>query len=274
MQTERHLAAKVALLMGFAIPFAAQTPTTVPVEDSRFEVVSIKPLPPGSTLDSGGYRSTPTRFSGRFSVKLLARIAYQVAPDRVVDGPAWAVTEGFEIEATNVEPRQRGALPFMLQHLLEERFHLKVRREQRPMPAFALIFSRSDRRLGPQLRRVSRDCITPAPGSECGMVPLESSYRGVGQQWNEFVGMLSNFVGRSIVDKTGLSGQFDVNLEWTAPDSNPVPQIIDSGPARADVKAPPSLRVAVDEQLGLKLEPTTEPAQVLVIDSVERPTPN
>ena len=110
-------------------------------------------------------------------------------------------------------------------------------------------------------------------GRECGMVPMESSYRGVGQQWNEFVGMLSNFVGRSIVDRTGLSGQVDINLAWKSPDSGPA-QAIDSGPALADLKAPPNLLVAVEEQLGLKLEPTTAPAEVLVIDSVDRPTPN
>jgi uncharacterized protein (TIGR03435 family) len=142
------------------------------------------------------------------------------------------------------------------------------------MPALALTFSRSDRRLGQELRPVTRDCVKPPPGSECGMVPLESSYRAVGQQWSDFVGMLSNFVGRSVGDKTGLSGQFDINLEWKIPDSNSIPQIIDGGPAVADLKAPPNLLVAVEEQLGLKLEPTTEPADVLVIESVDRPTPN
>jgi uncharacterized protein (TIGR03435 family) len=72
------------------------------------------------------------------------------------------------------------------------------------------------------------------------MVPLESSYRGYRQQWNEFVGMLPNFFGRSIVDKTGLSGTFDISLEWKSPERNPLPPRIDKGPAVAELKPPPT----------------------------------
>ena len=164
----------------------------------------------------------------------------------------------------------------MMRNLLAERFALKVHRELRPMPAYALSLSRSDGSPGPSLQRVSRDCnAASAKGSGgCGHSFGVGRYRASGQEWKAFVGILEiNLTGRPIVDKTGLSGQFDIRVEWN-PDVRRVPESISNPPTLAELEARPVLFTAFREQLGLRLEPDTAAVEVLVIDSVERPTPD
>jgi uncharacterized protein (TIGR03435 family) len=262
-----------ALLVGLAMQLSAKTPTAQrPVEESRFDVASVRPLPTGSSLDDGGYYATPTRFSGKFSVRWLMRLAFDIPVGRIVEGPEWVRAEGYEINAVSSGTRPRGGLAFEIRHLLEERFNLKTHREQRPTSVLALGLLRSDGRLGRQLRRVERDC--GAPNGGCGMkMPTKPGYSAVGQQWNELVAVLTGFVGQIVVDRTGLSGQFDVDLEWT-PESARVDGTEPGTSDSADLTPPRTVFIAVQEQLGLKLEPRTEVMDVVVIDSIERPAPN
>jgi uncharacterized protein (TIGR03435 family) len=255
--------------MGVAtgLPLAAQEPTP------RFEVASIKPLPADSNI--AGYRPEPTRFSGYFSVIDAVSYAYQIEPNRIVDEPRWAQDQRYEINARTRE-RKPGELLPMMRNLLAERFALKVHRELRPMPAYALSLARPDRSLGPSLQRVARDCkAAPAKDSGgCWHSFGVGRYRASGQEWKAFVSILEiSLTGRPIVDKTGLSGQFDITVEWN-PDIRRVPESIINPPTLEELEARPVLFTAFREQLGLRLEPDTAPVEVLVIDSVERPTPD
>ena len=269
----RYAAVVLSLLLVWTLRPSAQTPAARPIEESRFDVVSVKPVPMGASLDDGGYRPEPTRFRGKYSVAFLTSFAYQVADYRVTGGPDWTRKEGYEITASIAGTRQRDDVRFMIRHLLEDRFRLKVHRELRPMPVYALFMSRSDGRLGPQLQRVERDCSNASSGSNMcafGWGGDGGRYHAGGQQWSAFVGLLELMSGRPIVDRTALSGQFDVKLEWNP---NPSP-FSNAGSTLSEQDQRPILFTALQEQLGLKLEPATEPIDVLVIDSIERPTPD
>lgn len=242
---------------------AAALSAQAPAQQSggaRFEVASVKPLPAGS--NRAGYRPDPTRFSGAFTVAAAVGFAYQLPSTRIVDAPQRAREQRYEINATT-GPRKPGDIQSMMRHLLEGRFALQVHLERRPIPIYALLLARADGRLGAGLRRVERDCTRPVSNlSGCGASFGADDYRSNGQNWAVFVGSLETRIQteRPVVDKTGLSGQFDITLEWnpdlTEPDARPV------------------LFTAIREQLGLKLEPDTVPMDVLVIDSVDRPTPD
>jgi uncharacterized protein (TIGR03435 family) len=189
----------------------------------------------------------------------------------------------------------RGTIPqvvlTMLRNLLEERFHLKARLETRVYPLFALVIARQDGSLGPGLRRRTGPC-TPRAVGELGELfgPLPSTRtqcggrvdRGLllstGATMGDLVWALSRpelvpGVGRIVVDRTGLTGTFDVDLRWT-PDSAFTDRSHTAAPAPSLDGHEPPLFTAIEEQLGLKLERSKGPVDVLVIDHVEQPTPN
>ena len=166
----------------------------------------------------------------------------------------------------------------MLRSLLEDRFRLSAHRETRDLPIYALVLARADGRLGPQLRQTTSDyCArllaaagkagdTPVPpgGPVCGMRPggTGNEITAGAMPMNEFARFLNVNVGRTVVDRTGLTGVWDFDLKWSAPNA-PTPD-----PDR------PSIFTALQEQLGLRLDAATGPVEVLVIDRVERLIPD
>ena len=165
----------------------------------------------------------------------------------------------------------------MLRSLLEDRFRLSAHRETRDLPIYALVLARADGRLGPRLRPTTSDYCkkrleaagkagnTPEPpgGELCGMRPLGSDELAAGAlPMNEFTRFLNLQAGRIVVDRTGLTGVWDFDLKWSPPNApNPDPDR-------------PSIFTALQEQLGLRLDATTGPVEVLVIDRVERLIPD
>ena len=209
----------------------------------------------------------------------------------IFGGPGWIDSEHFEIEARAEGNPGREQMQLMVQSLLEDRFKLVLHHETRQLPIYALMQAKPGK-TGPQLTVHSGDakCTEAAPGKPlsppapggtmpayCGgffMAPASGALRETGNKIT--MGMLVQFLGQSVdrtmVDRTGLNGVFDFNLEF-APELGPGSQI--GGTASApDPSAPPSIFTALQEQLGLKLEPQTGPVDVLVIDHVEEPSPN
>ena len=274
-ESDRRLSVKMMRCVTTALALALLATQLIAQTASsplRFEVASIKPLPPGTA--GGGYRPEPTRFSARFSLIEAVAFAYEVQTNRIVGGPEWAKSQRYEITATTHPARKPGELNQMMRQLLEERFSLEARRERRPMPVLALVMARSDGRLGPQLLRVERDCSDPSKNLEgCSFGWGTGRYSGRGQLWQNFVTNLEVDTARPVIDKTGLSGRFDIRLEWN-PNISRLPEGQSGGPTLADLEARPVLFTALQEQLGLKLETATEPLDVVVIDGVDRPTPN
>jgi uncharacterized protein (TIGR03435 family) len=293
-----RLTAGIAATVGASIrpQRAAQSPPVV-AGGLVFEVASIKPNPAGFA----GPTQSQIQPGGRFvatniPVRLLIGQAYQVQSYRLVGGPRWLSTDGFDINAKadgDLFPRA-GVRPLegALRTLLADRFKLVVHTEIRQLPIYALVLARSDGRLGPNLTRSSRtDCDAvlaaargssggpppppPPPGHAppCGGRTGNGTFAMDSATPSQLANYLSAYLEKRVVDQTELTGRFNADLTWT-PDQMPQrpPGTPDDLPA-IDPNGP-SIFTAVQEQLGLKLKPTTGPVEVLVIDRVEPPTPN
>jgi len=254
----------------------------------RFDAASIRSDKSGG--DRGG-RILAGRFEQtNVSLRQLVQSAY--GRRNIVDGPAWIDSDRFDVIATGAFtlagylPGVDGSPPVvsrMLQGLLIDRFRLLVHEESRTLPVYALVPARSDGRLGPLLRRSTVDCGAvlaaaaaggrpappPAPGPPpCSIGLRPGSLVASGVTMAQLVNALSNTVDRPAVDRTGLSGYFDVEVHW-APGLAASTDAGSSNDRSADSAV--SIFTAVDEQLGLKLEAARGPVDVLVIDRAERP---
>jgi uncharacterized protein (TIGR03435 family) len=246
-----------------------------------FEVASIKRMEANDTREPG---VQPTQPGGQFravglTLRQFLRVAYgnpaALRKNQVVGGPSWVDTDRFEIVAKIPDaalPDPSRQVPAMLRGLLEERFKLAIHMETRQVPAFDLVLAKRDVQLNSRFQRTTMACVPmmearSASDTErlCGFRRLgPGMLSGTGITMALLAGVLSQLpdVDRLVLDRTGLTGGFDVNLEY---------QPLSDGSGAGDH---PSLFTALQEQLGLKLESTRGPIAVLVIDHVEPPTPN
>jgi uncharacterized protein (TIGR03435 family) len=299
-----RVAALVASLAGGAA-LAAQTPQP-PADPPAFEVASIKPN------NSGDGRVFAQTQPGRMTMtnvtlRLLIRQAYQLQDFQITGGPGWMASDHFDVIAKMPDgflpppgPPPPGSGPgplqLMLRGLLAERFKLAVHNETKDSPIYALILARKDGQLGPQLKKSETDCAAmfaagrgrgrgpmpppapPQPGESipCGMRIGPGNLVMGGSPLSQFANSLGMFTGRIVLDRTGLTGNYDINLTWTPdqiaqrPPGAPDPQI--NGVA-VDPNGP-SLFTAVQEQLGLKLDSQRGPVDVIVVDRAEKPVEN
>ena len=209
------------------------------------------------------------------TLQSLISIFYQVPVYRMSGGPDWLRTATWDITAKTDHRITMDEKRMMMRALLEDRFRLKTHRETHEDRIYALVLARGDGRLGPELRPSALDCktiieerqrggssrpaIDPAnPVPECGAAMGPRSYRARGVQIGALANTLSAMMRELIVDDTGLTGWYDMNMSMTL-DAQPAPD------------GPPSIFTAIQEQLGLKLEPRRGPVETFVIDSVQRP---
>jgi uncharacterized protein (TIGR03435 family) len=180
---------------------------------------------------------------------------------QIIGAPDWLEGEQYDITAkagadvaTLTPNEQFRRIPDLLRSLLEERFALKVHRETRQLPIYALVRLKQET-LGPRMTRSSLDCAKES--TKCGYNGLPGHLTGGWITPAMLTSLLSNATERVVVDRTGLDGRFDVELEWSTD------QVATDKP---------SIFAAVEEQLGLKLESDRGLVDVVVIDHVERPT--
>ena len=213
------------------------------------------------------------------TLRLLIQNAYRVQSFQVSGGPDWVGSDPYDIVAKAGANPMPGQIPLMMQALLADRFKLTVHRETKEVPVYALVMAKTGGKAGPQLRQA--DCTPAPPPSTCGSIrvgPGVLSAQGITMA--QLVTFLSGQASRVVIDRTGLTGNVDVDLTW-APDPSlggglpglgPLPP----GPAAAEAPRPPSdapsLFTAIQEQLGLRMDSTRGPVDVLVIDRVEHPT--
>jgi uncharacterized protein (TIGR03435 family) len=285
LNTPRRLLLAVSAMLIASTPLLLRSPIISRVsaqttaDRPSFEVASIK------VNRSGGESSRISRSPGRFeainvTLRAFVRRAYMVQDFQLSEGPPWITTDRFDISAKTGGDGEVPVetLQLMLQSLLAERFRLVMHKEVREIPVYALVASSSNGQLGPRLYRSTVDCealektktppppVRPTPSGEARPVPncrmRLTSNRLIqrGATVPELVTSLSAIVNRWVIDKTGLTGFFDVDLEWI-----PDPNVDSRGP---------SIFTAVQEQLGLKLEPARGPVEVFVMDHVDRPTPD
>ena len=271
----------------------AQAPAQAPDPNAAltYEAASVKPN------KSGVQGSSIRRFPGgrlqatNMPLRALITFAYQVQGFQLVDDPTWIRNENFDIVAKmegDPPPVMPGTGPdphmVAMRTLLAERFKLAVRRETREMDIYALVLARPDGKLGPALKPTTQDCAAmiaaarggpppgPPPGPNspvvCGMRGLPGRLVAGAMPMSLLASNLSGQVQRIVVDRTGLSGAWDFEITF-APERplNPPPGV-EFPPADPNA---PSLFTAMQEQLGLKLQSTKGPVEVLVVDRVEQP---
>jgi bla regulator protein blaR1 len=242
-----------------------------------FEVASIKPNAENDhrvmfrILPGGGFSATGT------NLRMLIMQAYNVKDFQVTGGPGWMISDRYDVNAKAEATTERvspDTFRPMLQSLLAERFQLKFHKETKEMPVYALVAGK-----GPHKMKASE---TPA-----GANPQQRQMMRIGRGQANLQGttmaglaqLLSQQLGRPVIDKTGIQGTFDVEMHWTPEPGQgggpfgggapPPPDAI----AQSDTSGP-SIFTAVQEQLGLKLDSTKGPVEIMVIDSASKPTEN
>jgi uncharacterized protein (TIGR03435 family) len=230
----------------------------------------------------------PGRFSAvNVTLRMMIRNAYLSQDFRTIGGPSWMDVDRFDVEATAGASVAFDEIRAMTRTLLEDRFHLKTHTETRELPIYVLSVARRDGKLGERIKPSGPDClaIAPIPGAPAppppppgplpiGVSPCPSMLTPGNISARKLTiarvaTALSGFLSRAVVDKTNLSGDFDLDLHWL-PDQMPLP--VPGVPLSPIDSSAPSLFTAVQEQLGLKLEPSRGPVEVLVIDGAEKPT--
>jgi len=254
-----------------------------PAVDPRFDVSSVKRCE--SNARSGGIRITPGTFSAVcLTVKFLMQVAYAPSPDASVPisgGSAWIDSDPYNIQAkAESNPSRQTMSGPMLQALLAERFKLRVHRESKEVPVYELRIAKN----GSKLQAFQEGSCTPPdaakPGRpakgppDCGSFSI--GLKGANVSLDVHKRTLAEFANqlhldRPVIDKTGLAGLFDFHLEFSPdgttagffPPGFALPALPDAGV---------SIFTAIQEQLGLRLEPARGPGETIVIDSVERPS--
>ncbi len=267
-----------------ALAVVVFTITAVVVEaqsrHAEFDVASLKrntgaqsPFGSPSDLPSGEIHliNVPMRF--------LVGQAYpgSTVPVRIENLPTWA-DESYDLDAKGTPHPSRDERAQMIRSLLEERTKLAAHFETRRRHGYHLTFAHADHRLGPSLTRSTRDCSSPQPSvrsvaageasarDRCGLFHSGQTMTSGGVTIDQFVRSISALIGQPVVDRTDLIGLFALTFTFQ------------HGPPRTNGIAlpddPPTVFAAIQEQLGLALEPATVDAQVLVIDHIERPAGN
>ena len=283
-----------------ACSIAAATATGVSTaQEPSFEVASIKPNKSGSGMIGIRFPGV-----GQFNVinmplREMVRFAYQVQLLQIEGGPDWVNSDRFDIIAKAEGRPTMSQVNAMLRSLLAERFALKIHKETREMPVYELVVARADKRLGAQLQPATSECRPvrvpngapkppPPPPGGPGPEAIPPSDDGTDFRcgalfgpgfitlrqftMDRFARDLTMVVRRVVVDRTGLEGRYDIDVEFS-PEFRPAPP-----PGAPEIAAPPSdapsLFTAIQEQLGLKLESARGPVEMLVIDAAERPEPD
>jgi uncharacterized protein (TIGR03435 family) len=252
----------------------------------EFEVASIKLNKSGDLrammLPPRGGRFTATNIPFQF----LLTLAFKIKDFQLTGAPAWVSSERYDIEAKAAGNPSLGEVDKMVQALLEDRLQFKFHRETKELPIYALVVAKAGKlhpaegECGPR-----PDGLLPVP--EAGKLPtalcggffaFPGHLSGQKVSITQLLDPLSRFTGRNVIDKTNLTGKYDIDLQYT-PDLGQFPSIPGGTPPGIPSLPPidpngPSLFTALQEQLGLKLESQKAPVELIVIDSIERPSEN
>jgi uncharacterized protein (TIGR03435 family) len=252
----RAILACASLLLAGSL-LTAQTPP------ADFDVVSIKRSSPDAR--GGGLGTTPDGTLTMRNQPIRSILLYgSPVPVREIEGfPDWVARDAYDITAKTPAGSTRQQTPAMMRRMLEDRFKLKGHVEQRDRPIFALVVARSDGRLGPQLKVSTLDC--GAPDAHCGASFGAASIVSDRIRILDVLPFFSNLAGRPVIDRTALEGFYALTLRWAparAPNSD------------APVDDAPEFFTAIQEQLGLKVQPDTMKMPVFIVDSIERPSEN
>lgn len=258
-----------------AIAFLSAAPQSA---EPAFDVASIKP---NNTGDGVSYIRFPgiTVSVTNQSLRNLIMFAYQIRGFQLSGGPTWMDTSRFDVEAKATPGASMDQKREMLQALLRDRFQLALRRETRELPIYNLVVAKGGLKLHPLKEgacvRADREQPGIAPGKNiqdyCGRSGSGPAMLQAGSAtMAEAATLLSTVVGRTVVDKTGVAGQFRFQLNF-APVGPSATQNAEASQNDVDL---PSLFTAIQEQLGLRLESSKGPVEMLIVDRAEKPSDN
>jgi uncharacterized protein (TIGR03435 family) len=225
--------------------------------EAAFEVASIRTSESGG---SGYFRPAPDGFTaGNTTVKLLIETAYAIQDYQIKGGPAWLGTEEYDFAAKAGRTISPAELSAMLQNLLSDRFRLMIHKEAHKLDGYALVVAKG----GPKLRDPTGTRAAVTRTNTNTDTKVDAHHLG----FPSVIGMIQGVVGRPVVDKTGLAGAFDFTLQWRR-------ETAQGGDTNDKLAEAPSIFTAVQEQLGLKLEPLSGAGDLYVIDYADRPSAN
>ena len=262
--------------VGTPLLLCAQAPQLSDQKAPAFEVASVKPGVPGATRFGIQIRGNQFLVTNA-PLKIMIGDAYGIQNHQILGGPKWIISDRFNIEARPGAGVRMGSDPegirmqrLMLQSLLEDRFKLRVHRETRMEQVYELVVAKG----GPKLKP------SAGPGADGRQGIFARGFGGLAvtnQPIQSLAGILSQRLGRSVIDKTGLSGKYDFELSFM-PEVSPGDLEL-FGPPPPEALPPadsglPSIFTALQDQIGLKLESARGPVEVLVIDHVEEPSGN
>ena len=255
-------------------------PPAASAKAASFEVVSIKPIQPALAYPNFFVEGDKLRGNHVTAITAIA-FAYDINRRQIIGGPAWTDSERYNIDARapfrlplkTDSGRLQEPVAAMLRALLADRFALRVRRDTRQMSVSALVISRPNfKPREKHLRPAKIDCAdsearrASAVTDDEKFAVLRDCFERTGGELNvrgrpmeRLAYQLGRHLNRHVIDETGLSGLFDVDLDWDI---------------KPGVPEQPSILIALEEQLGMKLEERTALLPVLVIESIQRPKPN
>jgi uncharacterized protein (TIGR03435 family) len=290
----------------------AAQPSQTANDSRRFDVISIKPCenepptPPGQRSSQGGF---PNASPGSFTIECgtverligtayvrygepLTNQAPRIGDVEWLKGlPGWVRTDKFTIEAkAEGAPDAKVMLGPMLRNLLEDRFKLKIRRATDEQPMYVMTVAKGGLKIAPE-SCTERDPANPPTREEllavrnggkpmCGNMNMTSGDGGThrwvigGQTMTGFAGTLSTFMDHHVENRTGVDGSFNIRLEFALDEHVPGPDKRYGPPTEVPESSGPNIFKALEQQLGLTLEPTKGPHGFLVIEHIERPSPN
>ena len=266
-----------------------QSPDAAP--SYEYEVASIKPNK--SDTDMVRFMFNPSGLSAtNVTLGMLIRTAYGIEENQISGGPSWLKSDHYDIDAKMDSPtadafhklgedERRLATQHMLQALLADRFKLALHHDSKELSIYALVVAKN----GSKLRQAKPDDTYPngikGPDgiARAGMMRMgRGQLTGQGLPLSALARLLTDQLGRTVVDKTGLTGNYDFTLQWTPDESQGAmfrgPDTGPQGSAPSADSSGPSLFTALQEQLGLKLESQKGPVEIYVIDHAEKPSEN
>lgn len=283
-------------LVLFALATAAPGQTPQAATPPRFEVASVRPSPPSDTPTAGvGVRITRAQVGIRsLTMEDLLSFAFSVSGKQIA-GPDWIQEARFDVTATIPAGVSQDEVPAMLQDLLRERFHLRIRREPREFPVYALTLARNGRRLTPSpLKELEpetievtgsggNDGVTMDLGGGSSFALLDSAITAKHITLTSFAETLTRFLDRTVIDATGVTGSYDITVRLTREEFDAT--LLRSA-VNAGIRLPPQILRTLDagpanpvgpalEAAGLAFDSRRAPLDVIVVESMLRtPTDN
>jgi uncharacterized protein (TIGR03435 family) len=240
------------------------------LKGQEFEAASIKPsAPQGMGMMKVGMQMMP---GGRISmsgvtVRLLIQQAYGVRDFQIVGGPDWMGSERYDITAKPAEAATQDQVKVMIQALLKDRFKLAFHRETKELPTYALVVAKG----GPKMHASELEAGSDKPKEQRMRMMGRGQFEIEGAPVAALANQLSQVLGRSVIDKTELTGDYNFKLEFTPEEGQGGMMRGPGGESAAPSDNPGvSLFTALQDQLGLKLESTKGPVDILVIEKAEK----